>query len=135
VNHKIISAVIYAITVLAIANYFDCLSGAEPIPHSPRSTWVLIYAAAAGVILFTTACVLSIFRPRLGIICGLAASILSWPFFARELWLILRLWHTLFSVIGYYYWDARLASVLMLIASSLYSLSQLRLLFRTPVAR
>jgi len=44
-------------------------------------------------------------------------------------------WRSLFSVVRYSYWGARLASVFMLIVSTIYSLGGLRLLFQGPDTR
>jgi hypothetical protein len=124
-KYKIVSALVYGITALDLANFFDSVYGAGPI----SSNYIgLTHVAIAGAILFAVACLLSLFNLRMGITCGLVACILSWPFFAGELSLILGVWRGLFSVVGYAYWTARLASVWMLIVSSIYSLSQLRLL-------
>ncbi len=79
--------------------------------------------------MFVVAFVFSLFSLRSGIVCALAACVLSWPFFAGELSLILGVWRSLLSVVHYSDWGARLAAVLMLIVSSVYSLSQSRLLF------
>jgi hypothetical protein len=120
-KQKIISVAIYAITTLALWGFFDGLYGGEPITRHLS----LIHAATAGAILFAVACVLSSFSLRFGIACALAACILSWPFFAGELSAILRVWRSLFSVVHYSPWGDRLAAVLMLTISSIYSVVQL----------
>src|SRR5271157_442627 len=124
--NKAVSVVIYAVTALALADFFDSLYGAGPVTHY----FGLIHTAIAGAILFVVACVFSLFSLRIGIVIALAACILSWPFFAGELLAILRVLPVLFSLVHYSYWGARLASVLMLIVSSVYSLGRLRLMFR-----
>jgi hypothetical protein len=129
-KQKAVSVVIYAFTALALANFFDSLYGAGPITHY---LW-LIHTAIAGAILFVVATVFSVFSLRIGIACALAACVLSWPFFAGELSALLGVWRSLFSVVHYSYWGARLESVLMLIISSFYSLGRLRLLFWAPNA-
>jgi hypothetical protein len=125
-KQKIISLVIYAITTFALAGFFDGLYGGEPIPHRMWLIWVQIYAASAGTVLFAVACVLSPFSLRFGIACALAACLLSWPFFAGQLSAILSVWRSLFSTVHYPAWGDRLAAVLMLILSSIYSVVQLR---------
>ncbi len=125
-KQKIVSAFIYAVTTLALAYFFDGFYGGEP---STRHLG-LIHAATAGAILFAVACVLSLFSLRLGTVCTLAACILSWPFFSGNLFAILSVWRSLFSILRYSNWGASLAAVVMLIISSAYSINQARLLFR-----
>ena len=129
-KQKTISAVIYAATTLALAYYFDALYGGGAVTHHLG----LIHIAIAGTILFAVACILSLFSLRLGVLCALAACILSWPFFSGNLYAILRVWRSLFSVVHYANWGASLAAVLMLIISSIYSLGRLRLLFQAAGA-
>lgn len=129
-KQKIISAVIYAATTLALAYFFDGLYGGEPITHHLG----LIYAATAGAILFAVACVLSLLSLRFGTVCALAACILSWPLFSGNLFTILSVWRSLFSILRHSNWGASLAAVVMLIISSIYSLSRLKLAFRAPFA-
>ena len=125
-KHKIVSALVYGITALSLADFLDSVYGAGPIFQKYVG---LTHVAIAGAILFAVACLLSLFNERLGIACGVVACILSWPLFSRELSVALGVWRSLHSVLGYAYWTARIASVGMLIVSSIYSLSQLRLLF------
>ena len=73
----------------------DGLYGGEPITGHT----ILIHVATAGAILFVVACVLSLFSVRFGIICALAACILSWPLFASELYAVIRAWRDRKSVV------------------------------------
>ena len=130
-KQKIASVIAYSFTALDVANFFDSLYGAGPVTRHLG----LIHAAIVGAVLFAVASVLSLFSVRIGIVCALAACILSWPFFAGELFAILMVWRSLFSVVRYSYWGARLASVFMLIVSTIYSLGGLRLLFQGPDTR
>ncbi len=127
-KQKTVSVVIYAITALALAYYFDSLYGAGPVARHLE----LIHTAIAGAILFVVACVLSVFSLRFGTVCALAACVLWWPFFSSNLFAILSVWRSLFSILHHSNWEASLQSVLMLIISSIYSLSRLRLLLRAP---
>jgi hypothetical protein len=127
-KQKVISAVIYAVTTLALAAFFDGLYGGESLTRH----LVLIHVATAGAVLFAVACVSCIFSPRFGIVCALAACILSWPFFSGNLFAILKVWRSLFSVVHYSNWGDSLAAVVTLIISSIYSLSRLPLLFQPP---
>jgi hypothetical protein len=129
-KQKIVSAVVYAITVFDIANFLDSLYGAGPVTHNLG----LIRSAIAGAILFVVASISSLFSLRVGTVCALAACILSWPFFSGELYAILRVWRSLFSVVHYSYWGARLASVFMVIFSSIHTIAGLRALVAAPGA-
>jgi hypothetical protein len=105
-KQRSVSAVIYAITTLSIACFFDGLYGAGPVKHHLE----LIHVALVGASLFACACVLSIFAVRFGVACGLVACILSWPYFGFLLFatrwsgltlLVLRLpqWQDLFAAL------------------------------------
>jgi len=123
-KYRILSAAVYAITAVALADYFDALYGAGPV----TSHLGLIYSAIAGAVLFAVAFVLSMFTLRFGAICGLAACILSWPCFGIQLPGIP--WTKLVSVAHYANWRFIFLAILMLAVSSAYSLWQLWLLFR-----
>jgi hypothetical protein len=119
-KRKIISVAVYAITAFAFLGYFDGLYGGEPIIYHLR----LIHVATAGAILFAVACVLSLFTPRAGIVCGIVAAILSWSNFAVELYWIP--WSN-FLWFAKYRPDA-LTAIFCLICSTYYSINQLRML-------
>jgi hypothetical protein len=125
-KRKVILALIYAATALTLLGFFDALYGAGPVTHHLG----LIRCGLGGAVLFAIACVISPFNARFGIVCALAASVLCWPFFAGELSLILHAGLSVLSEVRYAMWGDRLAAVLMLTISSVYSLSRLRLLLR-----
>jgi hypothetical protein len=128
---RIISAIINAITTLAFAYYFDSLYGGGGV----TSHLALIHTAIVGAILFAVACILSLLNLRFGIACSLVACFLSWPFFAGELSVILGDWQNLLSDLPYANWKPKLAAVVMLIISSVYSVSRLRFSFRAPAVK
>jgi hypothetical protein len=72
---RILSAIIYASTTVAVALFFDGLYGGEPIRHHLG----LIHTASLGACLFAAATLLSLFSVRLGVICGFAWTLLSLP--------------------------------------------------------
>jgi hypothetical protein len=127
---KVIAALVYAATTLSLWGFFDALYGSGPIIHHLG----LIRSAISGAVLFAIACVISLFNLRTGIVCALVACLLCWPFFGGELSMILLVWRSLFSILGYSMWGDRLAAVLMLTLSSVYSLSRLRSLFQVSPA-
>jgi hypothetical protein len=127
-KQKIVSVLVYSFTALDFAYYFESLYGAGPVTRHLG----LIHAAIIGALLFAAAAVFSLFSLRIGIAFAFAACILSWPFFAGELSAILSVWHSIFSVVRYSYWGARLAAVYMLIVSSIYSAGRWRVLYRAP---
>ena len=127
-KRRIFSAVIYAITTLALAAFFDGLYRGEPIPRHLAP----IYAATAGVALFAVASVLLLFSLRFGAICGLAANVLSWPYFGLQL--VTIPWGHVLEVLPYARWAETYAAILVLIISSAYSVSHLRFLLRAPAA-
>ena len=126
---RILAAVVYVITAVALAGYFDGVYGGEPITRHLG----LIHTATAGATLFAVACLLSLFTLRFGVICGLVASILAWPFFGPIM--VAIPWGRILQMLPYARWADTLAAILMLTISSIYSLAQLRSLFRSPAAR
>lgn len=72
-KQKIVSAVVYSLTALDFASFFDSLYGAGPVTRHLG----LIYVAIIGAVLFAVASVLSLFNLRIGIACAFAACILS----------------------------------------------------------
>jgi hypothetical protein len=125
-KRKIISAVIYASTAFVLAEWFDALYGGEPLTDYVG----LIHLATAGTVLFAAACILSLFTLRVGVVCGLAGGVLSWPYFAIPIPIIP--WSKLVSILPYSNWLNVLTAILVLVVSSIYSVSQLRLLLRGP---
>ncbi len=124
-KQKILSAVIYATTALALAQFLDGLYAGEPITHHRA----LIHLAIAGTILFAAACILSLFTLRVGVVCGLAGGILSWPCFAVGMTAIP--WRSVVSIFSYSNWSFVLTSILALVVSSAYSVNRLRVLLRS----
>jgi hypothetical protein len=123
-KRKTISAIVYAVTALVLAGFFDGLYGGEPLIYH----LLVIYAATAGAALFVVACVLCLFSLQFGIVCGLLAGILSWPYFAIQ---------AFGAPWGNLIWFARyrpdtLAAICVLILSSAYSVYALLALRRLP---
>ncbi len=126
-KRKMISAGVYAITAFAFFGYFDGLYGGEPIIYHLR----LIHIATGGAILFAVACVLSLFNLRVGNACGIVAAILSWPYFAIELYWIP--WSDLAGLAKYR--PDTLTAIFCLICSTYYSINRLRLLLEGHSAK
>jgi hypothetical protein len=118
-KRKVISAAVYAITAFAFLGYFDGLYGGEPIIYHLG----LIHVATAGAILFAVASVLSLLNLKVGIACGIVATILSWPYFAIGIFAVP--WSHPF---GFVRWPDTLTATFCLICSTYYSVDQLRLL-------
>jgi hypothetical protein len=127
VKRKIISAAVYAATSFALAGFFDGLYGAGPVTRYLG----VIHLAIAGTILFAVACVLSLFTLRVGVICGLCACVLSWPYFAIQIPTIP--WNRVFAVLHYANWQDLMTAILALVVSSAYSVNRLRLLLRGSI--
>src|SRR4051812_39162779 len=81
IRSRIISAMVYAVTVIPFFDYFDGLYSGEPI----RGDMTLIHTATAGAIVFAIASLTSFWAVPVGLVCGLAASTLSWPFWGLHL--------------------------------------------------
>ena len=123
-KQKILSAVIYATAAFTLSQFFDSLYGAGPV----TSHLGLIHVAIAGTILVAGASISSLFGRRVGIVCGLGGSILSWPYFAIVIPAIP--WGSVVSIFPYSNWAELLTAILALVVSSAYSLNQLRALHR-----
>ena len=123
-KRKILSLVIYVTTAFALAEFFDGLYGAGPVTHRLG----LIHLAIAGTILFAAACILSLFTLRVGVVCGIAGGVLSWPYFAIQMPTIP--WGRLASIFPHAHSVDLLIAILVLVVSSVYSVNQLRMLLR-----
>jgi hypothetical protein len=129
-KQKLVAVAVYLVTSLALALYFESLFGAGPVTLRPQ-----LLIGIVGAILFVPALVLSIFELRLGVMCGLAASALSWSCLGDVL--VSIPWESILRILPYARWADILVAIVMLIISSIYSLAQLRLFFKTqrPVAQ
>jgi hypothetical protein len=125
VKRKIISALVYAATAFALAEFLDALYGAGPLTGHVR----LVQLAIAGTILFAAACMLSLFALRVGVFCALAGGVLSWPCLVIEVPGIP--WGSLLSILPDANWQDLVIAILALVVSSVYSVTQLRLLLRS----
>jgi hypothetical protein len=123
-KRKIISSVVYASASFALAVFWEALYGAGPI----TGHFGLVYLGIAGACLFAFACVLSLFTPRIAVVCALAAGALSWPYFSTQIPTIP--WSRVVEILPYANWQFLLTAILGLAVSSVYSLSQLRLVLR-----
>lgn len=65
-KQKVLAALVYILTALALALYFDSLYGAAPVTQHLNA----VHAGIAGTILLAVACLLSLFSLRLGAVCG-----------------------------------------------------------------
>lgn len=119
-KRRIISAVVYAATFLALAGFFDSLYGAGPV----TGYLAAIHLALAGTVLLAAASISSFFAPRVGVVCGAAGSVLAWPCFAAVMPTIP--WPSIFSILPYSNWQDLLTAILALTVSSIYSVTRLR---------
>lgn len=124
-KQKILTALIYATAAFALAQFFDDLYAGEPITDH----FVLIYLAIAGTIFLAAACLLSLFTLRVGVVCGLSGSILSWPCFAIAMPTIP--WGSVVSIFPHSNWRFVLTAILALVVSSAYSVNRMRVLLRS----
>ena len=111
-------AVIYGATAICLGIVLEVLYGGEPITHH----LTLVYAATIGSVPFVIACIISCLRTRIGLLFGLIAVALSWPYFVLELTAVPwgnLLWFVQFRT-------ANLLAMVFLIISTLYSLNRLR---------
>lgn len=115
-KHRILSAAIYGITALVLARFFDSLYGSGPVTQQLTA----IHTAIVGAILFAFAFVVSLFALRLGVICGLAACILSWPCLGRDM--VAIPWRNAIEILPYARWADIFAAILALTISSIFSL-------------
>ena len=125
-NGRILLSVLYAVTALCMAGFFDGLYAGEPITRHRA----LIYLASGSLGLFLAASVLSFFKRKVGLGIGLLAAILAWPFFAIQLAVLP--WYELSWYLRYRFdsWT----TLLTLIVSSIFTLAQIRSLVRTQSA-
>ena len=115
---KLVSATIYGGTTLALLFLLDAIYGAGSVTKN-RS---LIQIAAAGTAFFATACVLSLFNGRAGLLCGLAGSALCVPYFGV---LTIQIpWRDLGSILPYANWGCQLTALVGVVFSSIYSAFQ-----------
>ena len=124
---RIQSSVIYAFATLVLANYFDGYYALD-LTGTRRLALSLLHISTAGACLFAVAFVLSLFNLRSGIVCGLAASALAWPYFGMVLPQIP--WRNLIDVLPYSDWLALYAAILILTVSTAHSVVRCRILFR-----
>lgn len=122
---KLVPAVLYATTAFSTAVDLDSLYGAAPVTHA----LMRVHLAIAGAALFAVAFLLSLITPRFGIVCGVLASVMSWPYVGSEM--VAIPWAKLTDVLPNARFAPQVAAVLMLTLSSAYSLVQARFLFRT----
>ena len=122
-KEKIILSVIYGLTTVSIGLVLEALYSGEPITRSQ----LFVYAATIGLICFAAAAVASFVKLRIGLILGLVAIMMSWPYFvlewARMPWKNL-VWFAQFRT-------GTLLAISLLVISTLYSLNILRRLHRS----
>jgi hypothetical protein len=115
-KRRIISAIIYAASFLALGIYCDAVYGAGAVT---RYLW-LIRLALCGTAVFALACVSSLFSFRVEVIAGLAASGLTLPYFGIHA--IAVPWGSLLSVLRHSNWPYSVTAILVLTCSAAYSL-------------
>lgn len=124
--NRLVTVIIYAAAGVATANWIDYAMA----PQQPYGHPFLTKVALSGSITFGIACVISIFNDRYGIIAGLVAICLSWPYFAL---LAASLpWHNivwLFRI--HYHGNAQILSILLLMVGTLYSVSRVPAIVRS----
>ena len=113
---RIISAIIYVASFLALGIYFDALYGSGPVTHY----LLLIRLALCGTVAFALACVSSLFNFRMEVIGGLGAGMLALPYFAIQA--VSVPWSSLLSVIRYANCVYLVTAILVLACSSAYSI-------------
>jgi hypothetical protein len=124
-KRRIISAVIYAATCAALAAFFDAVYGAGPVTRHLS----LMRFAIAGTGVFAIACILSFFNFRIGVICGLGASVLAVPYFALQA--VAVPWGSLLSILPRANWPYLLTAMLALVLSVIYSITSVSQAFRS----
>jgi hypothetical protein len=121
---KILAAVLYLLSALALAFYFDSLYGAG----GPDAHYIdAIYLGMASAIFFAVACSLSLFSARMGLLAGIVACVLSWPFLG--IGLLTFPWRALPGVVRFSLWGPILKALLMLIVANAYSVTEVKRLW------
>jgi hypothetical protein len=121
---KILAAVIYLLSGLALAFYFDSLYGAGgPDAHHVG----LLYLGIASAIFFVVACLLSLFSTPVGPLAGTVACVSSWPYLATAL--LMFPWLALPGVVHFGLWGPMLWALLMLIVANAYSVIEVKRLW------
>jgi hypothetical protein len=118
---RYLAAAKYAFAAAALGDYFDGFYGLD-LSRASRSLLLAAQVSTAGMWLFAIAVVLSLFRFRFGVMCGLCACALAWPFFGR---LLVGLpWRHLIDVLCCSDWADQYLAIMALITSTVYSLAQ-----------
>jgi hypothetical protein len=121
---RIVLAILYVVAAVAVANWVDITYGAflEPYGYGLRK-WEVLALAGSG--LLVAGGLVSLFSDRYGPIIGLAASGISWTYFAPEVICLPR---------GHYLWrfhgGAMPIAVLILLAATIYSLTRMKALLK-----
>jgi hypothetical protein len=120
-------ALLYALTALAILNYFEILDGLQPSNHPPSAIVThLFHVAVAGAVVFGISSVVSIFSSHLSVRSGFAASLLSWPYWGHEM--VTFPWHHFRPLIPLLFSDVvgpEVAAMFMLTVCSIYAAAKL----------
>jgi len=114
-NWKALSIAVYAITVFALAAFFDALYGAGPVV---RYLWLVRFAIAGAGIL-GLACILSLVTVRGGAVCGLIGGAITLPYFGLLATGVP--WGHLVSVLPYANWRYIVTAVVAVLLSTAYS--------------
>jgi hypothetical protein len=117
-KNRIVAIALYAVTAVCFLLYFEALYTGEPVARHQG----MIYAAAAGSVLFGIACILSVVWRRAGAIAALVSAVLSWPYFSVQIWTVP--WGNLGWFVRYRIDTA--AAILLLIVSTIWSIHDLR---------
>ena len=115
---RILTACMYLLAAIAVAEYFDALYGGGPVTKHLG----VVHAGIASAAVLAVGCLLSLFKLELGAGCGLIGCSLAWPYFRHIL--ISFPWTKLFEVLPYAMWADSLAALVVLIVASIYSVVQ-----------
>ena len=117
-NAKLVSLAVFGVTAVSMGAFFDGVYGGEPITIHRN----LVHVATVGAALFGVASVLSLFRLSWGPLFGIAAALLSWPYFGIEIGAVP------WSDLGWYvrYRPEHVAAIGCLTIASVHSLTRLR---------
>jgi hypothetical protein len=119
-KHKIIAAILFAAAAAATANWLEYAF----FERKPYGYPIILWIALIGCVLFALGCAIVFFNFRYGIFAGLSAALLSWPYFGLLAWNLQ--WRDFLWLVRIHYHGAdQVTAVLLLLAASVFLLSQL----------
>ncbi len=124
-RYRVVAAIFYALAALATANWLD-YGFAEGYGHVTLMSAALMGSAVLGI-----GCLVSVFQLRYGVILGTVGLCFSWPYFAT--WVIsLTLGQSLLFIRIQLHGVDLMAAILFLLAATVYSIAQRKLLWSSP---